>query len=167
MAEEKKSPKSGVLIIILIAILLLLAGAVPVYFVIRDSLPVEESSVTGGNVIPSEVQTGESLNVQDNQIPISFDPIARSTDGENFTCAIGNPAGAKYDMYLDMRADGALEEQVYMSGLLKPGQGITRFKTSKKFPKGNTDIVLVFTTVADDHKTLIAQSMMVLTLSVE
>ena len=167
MAEEKKPSNSGVLIIILIAALLLLAGAVPVYFIIRDSLPIEESSTSGGNVIPSEAKSNSDLSVQDNQIPISFDPVARSTDGENFTCAIGNPAGARYDMYLDMRADSALEEQVYMSGLLKPGQGITRFKTSKTFPKGDTDIVLVFTTVADDHKTLVAQTMMVLTLSVE
>lgn len=180
MAEEKKSSNKKVIIILIIIIVLLIAGGTAFALVMNAKNKPAESETTSGNVIPTEVNAkvldpdkmkewNESVlaEMEDNQIPVAFSPTATSSDGENFSCEIGNPPGAKYLMYLDMYADTSLEEQVYLSGLLEPGQGITEFKTSKTFPKGETDIVLVLTTVQDDHSTIVAQTMMALTLVVE
>lgn len=178
MAEEEKksSNKKIIIILIIIIVLLLVGGAV---FFIWNAKSGEGGESTSGNQIPLEVNAGvlspdklkewnESVlaEIEDNQVPIIFAPTATSVDGENFSCEIGNPAGAKYYIYLDMYSDTSLSEEVYLSGLLAPGQGITGFKTNKSFSTGETDIVLVITTVQDDRKTIVAQTMMVLTLQV-
>ena len=180
--SEKKSSNKIIVILLLIIILLLIGGGVTAFVLLNnsdtgDDLP--SAPVTSGRQIPLEVNAGvlppdqlkawnESAlaEAQDTQIPVSFATAATSTDGVNFTCQIGNPPGAKYYMYLDIYADATLEEEVYLSGLLEPGKGITSFTTYRAFPKGNTDAVLVFTTVKDDMQTLVAQTMVELTLQV-
>ncbi len=179
MTEEKKSSNKTVIIILIIVIILLLAGGAT-FFILNANNKPSESESTGGKQIPLEVNAGvvspdkvkewneqAIKEMQDNEIPMIFSPTATSTDGVNFECEIGNPPGAKYYMYLDLYSDVSLEEEVYLSGLLEPGKGITSFSTSKTFPKGETDAVLVFTTVRDDQKTIVAQTMVYLTLQVD
>lgn len=178
---EKKSSNSKTIIILLIIIILLLIGGGVTAFVLLSGDRPDDQQVTpsGGKVIPLEVTAGvlspdklkewneKALQeAKDTQIPVSFAADATSSDGVNFDCEIGNPPGAKHYMYLDIYSDTTLEEEVYLSGLLKPGTGITSFTTSRAFPKGDTEAVLVFTTVQDDMQTLIAQTMVVLTLKV-
>lgn len=182
MTNEKKSSNNKIIIILLIiVILLLIGGGVTAFVLLNANHPDDEPSTTsgGGKVIPLEVTAGvlspdqlkdwneKALQeAKDTQIPVSFAPNATSTDGVNFLCQIGNPPGAKHYMYLDIYADTSLEEEVYLSGLLEPGKGITSFSTNRTFPKGETEVVLVFTTVQDDMQTLVAQTMVVLTLQV-
>lgn len=178
MAEEKKSSNNKIVIILIIVIVLLLAGGA-VFFIMNNKSDKEGDTTTSGKQIPLEVNAGvlnpdklkewnESVlaEMEDNQIPIMFSPTAISKDGKNFSCEIGNPPGAKYYIYLDMYSDTTLSEEVYLSGLLDGGQGITTFETSKTFPKGETDIVLVVSTVQEDRKTIVAQTMVALTLQV-
>lgn len=178
MAEEKKSSNKTVIIILLIVIVLLLVG-VGLFFVLNaKNKPAEGGAkLTSDGTIPYAVNVGvvkENENLADklkegtsNRIPLHFATGAYSKDGENFTCVLGNPQGAQYDMYFDMYSDSTLSEQIYISGLVAPGSQIESFKSSKTFPKGNTDVVLVITTVEDDHKTLHLQTMVALTLVVE
>lgn len=176
--EEKKSSNKKIIIILIIIIVLLLVGGA-VFFIMNNKSGKEGEESTSGKQIPLEVNAGvvnpdhmkewnESVlaEMEDNQVPIIYSPTATSADGENFSCEIGNPEGAKYYIYLDMYSDTTLSEEVYLSGLLAPGQGITSFKTNRAFPKGETDIVLVITTVRDDRATIVAQTMVVLTLQV-
>lgn len=179
MAEEKKS-SNKIIILLIIIIVLLIAGGVA-FFIMSSNRSDNggESTPTGGKQIPIDVNagvlTGDKLKewnesvlaeMEDYQIPIAFSPTATSTDGVNFSCEIGNPPGAKYYIYLDMYSDTSLEEEVYLSGLLEPGQGIFNFTTNRAFPKGETDIVLVISTVQDNRETIVAQTMMALTLQV-
>lgn len=176
MAEEKKSSNKRVIIILIVVIVLILAGAA--FFFIKSGA-FDKDSMPGSKEIPLEVNagvlTGDKLKewnesvlaeMEDNEIPVTFSPTATSTDGVNFSCEIGNPPGAKYYIYLDMYSDTSLREEVYLSGLLAPGQGIFNFTTNRAFPKGETDIVLVITTVQDNRTAIVAQTMMVLTLQV-
>lgn len=181
MAETKKSSKKTIIILLVIIIaLLVLGGAVLIFALNRSDNENGSQSESTGKQIPLEVTAGvlspdklkewneQALKeMEDNQIPIIYSPTAKSEDGVNFTCDIGNPEGAKYYMYLDLYADTSLEEEVYLSGLIEPGKGITSFTTNRAFPQGETDAVLVFTTVQDDMKTIVAQTMVVLTLSVK
>lgn len=181
MAEEKKSSQKTIIILLLIVIILLIAGGA-VFFILNANKGNGETSdaTSGGKQIPLEVNAQvldperlsnwnekELAAMEDNQIPIIYSPVVNSKDGETFACQIGNPAGAKYYIYLDMYSDTTLEEEIYLSGLLAPGQGITSFKTSKKFPEGETDVVLVITTVQEDRNTIVAQTMVALTLYVQ
>lgn len=176
MAEGKKSSNKTVVIILVIIIVLLLAGGAT-FFLLNKSKPAEQGVLTSEGTIPYEVNVGIVKENEDlaeklkegtgDRIPIHFATGATSKDGENFKCVLGNPDGAQYDMYFDMYGDTTLSEQIYISGLVAPGSQIESFKSNKKFPKGNTDIVLVITTVEDDHKTLHSQTMVTLTLVVE
>lgn len=177
MAEEKKSSNKTVIIILIVVIVLLIAGGAA-FFLLNKDKPEEPGQLTSDGTIPYEVNAqimGSSPNwnasilqeAQDALIPMHFSAGAESKDGENFTCTLGNPPGALYDMYYDMYSDSTLSEQIYLSGLVAPGQEITQFKTNRKFPKGETNVVLVFTTVADDHKTLVGQAMVEFRLVVE
>lgn len=180
MAEEKKSSNKTLIIILIIVIILLLAGGITAFVLLTDNKPVDEqSTLMPGGQIPMEITAGvldpdtiEDWNeqalkeAQDNQIPISYSPTANSVDGKNFACVIGNPEGAPHYFYVDLYSDTSLEEEVYLSGLIQPGRGLTSFTTNKTFPKGETDAVLVITTVDDDMKTMVAQTMVYLTLVV-
>lgn len=181
MTEKKNSGKKTIIILLVIIIaLLVLGGAVLIFALNRSDKESGSQSESTGKQIPLEMTAGvlspdklkewneQALkNMEDNQIPIIYAPTANSADGVNFKCDIGNPEGAKYYMYLDLYSDATLSEEVYLSGLIEPGKGITSFTTNKAFPKGETDAVLVFTTVRDDMKTIVAQTMVVLTLSVK
>lgn len=180
MAEEKKSSNKTLIILLIIVIILLLAGGITAFVLLTDNKPVDEQSTPmPGGQIPMEITAGvldpdtiEDWNeqalkeAQDNQIPISYSPTANSVDGKNFACVIGNPEGAPHYFYVDLYSDTSLEEEVYLSGLIQPGRGLTSFTTNKTFPKGETDAVLVITTVDDDMKTMVAQTMVYLTLVV-
>ena len=179
MAEEKKKSSNKTVIILLLIVIILLLAGVAAFFIWNATKPSESENNTGGKQIPLEITAGvlspdklkewneEALReMEDNQIPMIYSPTATSKDGVNFECEIGNPAGAKYYMYLELFPDTSLDEDVYLSGLLEPGKGITSFSTSKTFPKGETDAVLVLTTVREDKQTLVAQTMVYLTLQV-
>ncbi|MDE6731546.1 MAG: hypothetical protein K2J77_01540, partial [Oscillospiraceae bacterium] len=112
--EEKKSSNKKIIILLIIIIVLLLVGGA-VFFIWNAKSGEGGESATSGNQIPLEVNAGvlspdklkewnESVlaEMEDNQIPIIYAPTATSVDGENFLCEIGNPAGAKYYIYLDM-----------------------------------------------------------------
>ncbi len=179
MAEEKKSSNKTLIILLIIVIVLLLAGGITAFALMNANKEPTESTKMPGGQIPMEITAGvldpdtiEDWNEQalkeakDNQIPISYSPTANSVDGKNFACVIGNPEGAPHYFYVDLYSDTSLEEQVYLSGLIEPGRGLTTFTTNKTFPKGETDAVLVITTVEDDMKTMVAQTMVYLTLVV-
>ncbi len=179
MAEEKKSSKKTLIIVLIIVVVLLLAGGVScIALKGRGGDKPEESgaSLTSEGTIPYEqnigiVTSGQNLEDAvkedaDNKFPLHFSTTATSSDGENFTCVLGNSEGAKYDIYFDMYADPDFTEQVFISGLIPPGSQLESFKTSKKFPEGNTEVFLVVTLVDDDHKTLINQTAISITLVV-
>lgn len=179
MAEEKKLSKTKkTLIIILIAVVILLAaGCVTCIVLNKDDEPAESTaSLTSDGAIPYEQNIGivtSGQNLEDAikegaeaKFPLHFSTTATSTDGENFKCVLGNSEGARYDIYFDMYADSDFTEQVFLSGLIAPGTQLESFKTNRKFPSGNTEVFLVVTLVDDDHKTLINQTAISITLVV-
>lgn len=173
MAEEKKKNKALVPILIIVLVLVIVAAGV----VILKLLNKEDESANSLNYT-SENGIGYELNAvvltsgdiavsQPDGVAIRFKPIARSADGENFSCEIANSFANKLDIYIDIYTDASYEDEIYLSGLLRPGEGITSFKTNRKMSSGTYDVVLVPTTVEDDHKTIAAQSAVYLTLVVD
>lgn len=177
MAEEKKSSNKKLVIILIVVIVLLVAGGAA-FLLLNGKKPAEQGTLTSNGTIPYAANVGVVKENEDltsklkegteNRIPLHFATAAQSKDGENFTCVLGNPQGAQYDMYFDIYADDECTDQLYVSGLVPPGSQLESFKSNKTFPKGTTqDVTLVVTTVEDDHKTLHMQTRVALTLVVE
>lgn len=177
MAEEKKSSNNKVIIILIIVIVLLLVGGVT-FFILNGKTAEEQGALTSEGAIPYAANVGMVKENEDlaeklkegvgDRIPLHFSTTAISEDGENFKCVLGNPQGAKYDMYFDIYADGECTDQLYVSGLVSPGSQLESFKTNRTFPKGtNQDVTLVVTSVEDDHKTLHLQTRVALTIIVQ
>lgn len=177
--NEKKSSKNKIVIILLvILVLLLIGGGVTAFVLFRGG---NEPSSSGAGLTPdgqipyeaggyvgmlTSATLDDLFNQDDNMIPLHFSNTALSDDGETFVCILGNPNGAKYDMYFDIYTDISLNEQIYISGLLAPGTQLEGFKSKKIYPAGQHDAILVLTTVDEDHRTIVAQQSVVLTLEV-
>jgi len=102
-------------------------------------------------------------------IAIEYQGQAFSQDGENFTCYIGNPDANDYDMFIAIYADenGHMGEELYLSGLAKPGTAFENFKTEKKLEKGTHLAYLLFTQVESDLKTMHGQTTVTIELVVQ
>lgn len=173
MAEKEKKKNVFVPILIIILVVVIAAAAVVILKLLNKDGDTESGlNYTSENGIGYEMNaviltSGDIAVSQPDGVALRFNPIARSTDGENFTCEIANSLANKLDIYLDIYFDANYEDEIYLSGLLRPGEGITSFKTKRVMPKGTYDVVLVPTTVEDDHKTITGQSSVYLTLIVE
>lgn len=171
MAEKSKSNKLVVIVIILLVLLLAAAGVVVVLLAKGDentsSLDYTSTDGIGYEINAVVITSGDVAVSQPEGVGIRFNTAARSSDGWTFTCEIGNSTANQKDIYIDIYWDDSFEDELYLSGLMRPGQGITSFKTNRQIPSGVHEVVLVPTLVEDDHKTLIGQSAVVLTLFVD
>lgn len=95
-----------------------------------------------------------SQEVQDGYISLSHKGVAYSSDGVNFECYIQNNIDNKYDMFLNIYKDSSAQEQLLLSGLIPPGQGIDHFTSEIGLDPGEYKALLVITQVEDDHATL-------------
>lgn len=178
--EEKKSSKA-VIILLIIVILLLLAGGITaaVLFMKNDKEPVPDEGNKNFMIQYDEAavaldedelkkQFGDALKkAEEGQIALRYKNVAYSTDGVNFTCDIGNSTANTKDLYFNIYTDSTFEEQILLTGLVPPGQGITEFTSEIPFEPGTHEAVLVFTRVDDDHSTMLGQAKVTYSLVVE
>lgn len=172
MAEKSKSNKSLIVIVIILLVLLLAAAGVVIVLLAKGEPGTPSTTFTSeygiGYELNAEVITsGDVAFSQPDGVAVRFNTAARSSDGYNFTCEIANSRANTLDMYIDIYWDASYEDELYLSGLMRPGEGITTFKTNRQIPSGTYDVVLVPTLMEDDHKTIHAQSAVALTLVVE
>ncbi|MDE6725402.1 MAG: hypothetical protein K2J79_07330, partial [Ruminiclostridium sp.] len=92
--------------------------------------------------------------VEDGYISISHKNQAISYDGEYFECYIQNGIENKYDMFINIYKDNTAQEQLLLTGLIRPGEGIDHFKSEIKLKPGKYEALLVITQVEDDHETI-------------
>lgn len=184
MAENKTTPakdegsekkkKFLIIIIIFLAVIVALLGVAVVFILNGNSekAPGNEPAATykylgddgklkydeGAIVLdPDELQQklDEMIKkVEDGYISISHKNQAISHDGEYFECFIQNGIENKYDMFINIYKDNTAEEQLLLTGLIPPGQGIDHFRSEIKLKPGNYEALLVITQVEDDHETL-------------
>ena len=195
MTEEKKDSKSKIVIIILIIVivLLLLAGTITVVVLLRNDNSKTETdnvqtsigsdiSTKSDNGVPildyddsAVALTPEDLEkqfsemqdkVNAGQVSLEFQNAAFSENGTDFTCYLANSESNTEDMYFNIYRDGSFSEQIYLSGLLPPGKVIGSFQSEIHFDPGKYEVVVLFTTVSNDHKTITSQTPVVITLEV-
>ncbi|MDE6580438.1 MAG: hypothetical protein K2K41_07890 [Ruminiclostridium sp.] len=173
--EEKKKKKKFLIIIIIImaAVILLLGGAV-VMLLLGDNEQAPNPNPSQDNhpyfnngqlsyddnafafdqdALQSQLDALYQ-KVEDGYISISHKNEAVSHDGEYFECYIQNGIDNKYDMFINIYKDNTAQEQLLLTGLIRPGEGIDHFKSEIKLKPGKYEALLVITQVEDDHETL-------------
>lgn len=90
-------------------------------------------------------------------IALSYKNTATSTDGTNFDCYIGNSLSNNYDMYIDIYADQALTDEIFLSGLFRPGEAFKEIELTHPLAPGTHTVYVAYTQVEEDQATIHAQ----------
>lgn len=92
-------------------------------------------------------------------VGLEYKNDAFSTDGLNFECYIANASNNKYDMYIQIFADEALTDELYLSQLLRPGTAFDALELERELDPGDHRVYVAFTQVEEDLATIHAQVM--------
>jgi len=98
--------------------------------------------------------------VDDSRIALSYRNDAVSEDGINFSCYIANSPDNRYDMFIQIFADEAYQDEVFLSQLIRPGQAFETLTLNHELPKGDTRCYIAFTQVetVDGEQSVHAQT---------
>lgn len=88
---------------------------------------------------------------QDGYVALLYENDAFSKNGTDFDCYIVNSAANKYDMFLTIYADDGLTDQVFLSGLVRPGSGFEQITLDRALEPGNHTVNVVVTQVDTDE----------------
>jgi hypothetical protein len=93
-------------------------------------------------------------------IALSYKNDAVSEDGINFSCYIANSPDNKYDAFVQIFADEAYQDEVFLSQLIRPGQAFESLTLEHELPKGDTRCYIAFTQVetVDGEQSVHAQT---------
>ena len=194
MAEENKDSKSKVIIVVLITVIVLLVAGVGVgaVFILnssnegsdRSEIPTTAETLKDDNndnplildydnsaVALDEDSLSKAVEElreksKNGYVNLKFKNLATSNDGINFDCYLGNSDGNVYDMFFNIYKDATLSEQIYLSGLVSPGNVIESFESEIKLDPGEYSCMILFTSVSDDHTTMMSQIPVEITLVV-
>lgn len=84
-------------------------------------------------------------------LDLLYDYQARSSDGVNFSCMLANAASNRYDMYFDLYTDAELTDEVFLSGLLKPGTALEEITLDHALPAGTNTVYVAMNQVDTDE----------------
>ena len=163
MAEKAQTESKPQLnqkwIIILLLLLLLLMGAVLAVVLLRDdtqSITDSDTPLIGyadASVFLDEAALQAafdeaSRNAANSSVALWYKNNAFSDDGTHFDCFIGNSARNLYDMFLTIYADAEMTDQLFLSGLIRPGSGFEQIELGRALDPGVT-VVYVAATLVD------------------
>lgn len=175
MAAEARKDKR--LLIIIVIIVVVLAAAAVCYFTrpkeiyeVEDDVPplgyAEGLTVVNDpNALQSAVDDMYSKAAKGN-MALEYSNDASSTDGKKFACYIANAQANSYDMYINIYADQALKDEIFLSGLVPPGKAFQEIELKKALPAGTHRVYVAFTQVEDDHATIHGQVMVTMDFTV-
>lgn len=75
---------------------------------------------------------------------------AYSSDGIHFDCSIGNPDNNEYDMFIAVYRDIEMNDLLYLSQLLRPGEKFEHIALDKPLEKGDHQVIVGFTQVVEE-----------------
>jgi len=185
MAEGKKDSKSKIIIIVLVVIIVLMVAGSITAFILLNNNNNENQVADNNNIVTTEPdskpensnplklnydaaavaldenglekQIDEMRKNSEGNVSLEYKNEAQSTNGMDFECYLANSELNSEDMFIAVFTDANMTDQIYLSGLLKPGTSIQSFKSEIPFDKGSHSAVCMFTTVGDDHETMTSQ----------
>ncbi len=97
--------------------------------------------------------------VDEGNIALEYRNDAFSEDGKNFECYIGNSLANEYDMYIGIYSDNTFKDELYLSGLFRPGEAFKNVELNHALEKGDHRVYVSFTQVEKDLETIHGQIM--------
>lgn len=89
----------------------------------------------------------EIFNAPDDTIGLKYKNDAYSLDGENFDCLMANSDMNRYDAFFTICADDAMTDELYVSGLLRPGQAFEKIRLERPLESGNHTVYVTINLV--------------------
>lgn len=93
----------------------------------------------------------DAMNDTDDTVGVEYKVVAYSEDGVNFDCYIGNPADSPRDKFIVIYADANLTDELFVSGLIRPGEAFERVTLNRKLEDVSTKCYVMFSDVAEDE----------------
>lgn len=159
-AETKKSAVSSnkkviVAAAAVVAVVIVAAITVVIWFS-RDSDDSRIGYATEATVMLDQDSLQAAMdqamqNAKDGNISLLYKNNAYSEDGVNFSCYIVNSAQNSYDMFVTIFADAALEDQLFLSGLVRPGEGFESIELERALDPGDHTVYVALTQVKENE----------------
>lgn len=144
----KKKAKVIVPVVVLVLALGIGAG---VYFL----RPAPEEDAGDGHIPYAQgVVVMDELDIEPAEygwIDLTYNYQAFSKNGVNFSCLLANAASNQYDLYFDLYADAELTDELFLSGLLRPGTALEQVDLNRALPVGTNTVYVVFNQVDTDE----------------
>jgi hypothetical protein len=84
---------------------------------------------------------------QEPGVALEYRNDAFSSDGVEFSCYIANSTDNAYDMFINIYADQALTDEIFLSELLRPGQAFEKITLKHSLGAGVHTVYVAFTQV--------------------
>jgi hypothetical protein len=84
---------------------------------------------------------------QEPGVALEYRNDAFSSDGVKFSCYIANSIDNAYDMFINIYADQALTDEIFLSELLRPGQAFEKITLKHSLGAGVHPVYVAFTQV--------------------
>lgn len=120
---------------------------------------------------PNELQKAvdEMIAKSQDTMGLEYKNEAVSEDGINFTCYIANALSNEYDMFIALYGDEELTDELFLSGLLRPGTAFDHVTLSHPLEPGTHTVYTAFTQVeeVDGEQAIHAQIIVVINFTVQ
>jgi len=161
MTEQKKSGISKPLAVGIAVLVLVLVAIIVVLLMRKLEAELEDGDIPKVGYAAEGVMVLDDDGIYDvlepNSIALEFKNDAYSKDGKIFACYLGNSALNEYDMYVAIYSDAELTDLLYMSGLVRPGNGFEQITLDKELELGDHRVYVAFTQM-EDPSTIHAQT---------
>lgn len=87
----------------------------------------------------------------DEGVGVEYKNEAFSLDGQNFDCYIGNPGSSHFPLFITIYADTTYQEELFVSGLIAPGQAFSRVTLSRPMEEPVSVLPVCYTQVYEPH----------------
>ena len=154
----------GVIVILLVVVILVMTRRESETVNVADGAVPKIGYAEGVTVVddPDALQKAVDemyAKAAEGTMALEYQNEANSEDGKNFSCYIANAAANSYDMYIDIYADQALTDEIYLSGLVRPGSAFREITLEDTLDPGTHRVYVAFTQVEEDLATIHGQVM--------
>lgn len=159
---EKQKPLDKRLIAVIVGLLLIIVALV-CFLLLRQAPAADDRDDRIGYAGEARVMLDqnslqmamdeEMAKAQDGDVALRYKNNAFSTNGTDFECYIANSTANIFDMFVTIYADAELTDQIFLSGLVPPGNGFENITLDHALDPGDHTVYVAITQVADDEET--------------
>lgn len=129
----------------------------------KNNLILDYASGTVATNDPDALQKAYDAAVKqanEDTITLNYRNDAYSRDGKHFSCYIGNSTANVDDLFVTIYADDAFSDELFMSGLLRPGTALDNIELNRKLDAGDHVVYVPFTQIQliDGKQTIVGQA---------